>query len=251
MREGQEMESGYYAALTGLLARSQALDSVASNLANAGTAGFRAQRDYFRDVLAGPRVNDSQLDQTVDNYGVLGGTMLDLAQGPIQATGNPLDIAIQGSGFFAVQTPNGVRFTRDGRLVRSTKGVLMTGDGYPVLNAKDKPILLPSGRPVIGEDGTISVDGAVAGKIAVFQFAGTRSLQAEGVGLYRPVGKSKAALGTGFTLRQGALEGSNQDVIHGAMDLIFVQRQAQMMEKALSIFYNDFNKTATQDLPKV
>lgn len=245
------MESGYYAALTGLLARSQALDSVASNLANAGTAGFRAQQDYFRDVLAGPRVNDSQLDQTVDNYGVLGGTLLDLAQGPIQATGNPLDLAIQGGGFFAVQTPNGVRYTRDGRLVRSTKGVLMTGDGDPVLNAKGKPIVLPTGRPVIGEDGTISVDGAIAGKIAVFQFAGARDLEAEGVGLYRPVGKAKPAPATGFTLRQGALEGSNQDVIHGTMDLIFVQRQAQMMEKALSIFYNDFNKTATQDLPKV
>ena len=245
------MESGYYAALTGLLARSQALDSVASNLANAGTAGFRAQRDYFRDVLAGPRVNDSQLDQTVNNYGVLGGTMINLAQGAIQATGNPLDLAIQGQGFFAVQTPHGVRYTRDGRLMRSPSGLLVTGDAQPVLDIKGRPIVLPAGRPVVGADGTISVAGAIAGRIAVFQFSGAQDLQAEGVGLYRPVGQVKPRLGTDFSIRQGALEGSNQDVIHGTMDLIFVQRQAQMMEKALSIFYNDFNKTATEELPKV
>lgn len=246
------MQSGYYAALTGLLARSQTLDTIASNLANVGTAGFRAQTDYFRDILAGPRVNDSQLDQAINNYGVLGGTVLDLAQGAIKETGNPLDIAIQGEGFFAVKTPAGIRYTRDGRLVRTSKGTLCTADGnYPVLNAKDKEISLPPGNPVIGSDGSISYDGAIAGKIAVFHFKDTRNLQAEGVNQYRPLGKEKPTLSKDFTIRQGALEGSNQDVIHGTMQLILAQRQAQMMEKALTIFYDDFNKPATEDLPKV
>ena len=244
------MESGYYAALTGLVARSQALDSVAGNLANAGTAGFRAERDYFRDTLAGPNVNDSQLNGAINNYGVLGGTMLDLGQGPIQHTGNPLDLAIQGHGFFAIQTANGVRYTRDGQLMRATNGELVTSDGMPVLNLKDKPILLPAGRPVIGADGTVSVGGAVVGRIGIFDFAGAHELSAEGVGRYKPVGGAKPMAGKGFSIRQGALEGSNQSVIHGTMELIMVQRQAQMMQKALSIFYNDFNKSATQELPK-
>lgn len=244
------MESGYYAALTGLVAQSQALDSVASNLANSGTAGFRAERDYFRNAIVGPTANDSQLNGAINNYGVLGGTMLDLGQGPIQETGNPLDLAIQGQGFFAIQTANGVRYTRDGQLMRATNGQLMTSDGMPVLNPKGKPILLPAGKPVVGADGAVSVDGAVVGQVGIFDFAGANDLAAEGVGRYMPVGKAKPVAGKGFSIRQGALEGSNQDVIHGTMQLVFAERQAQMMQKALSIFYNDFNKSATEELPK-
>lgn len=246
------MQSGYYAALTGLLARSQTLDTVASNLANVGTSGFRAQSDFFSNVLAGPRVNDSQLDQAVNNYGVLGGTVVDLTQGAIKETGNPLDIAIQGEGFFAVKTPAGIRYTRDGRLVRAADGKLTTADGnYPVLNAKDKEISLPPGNPVIGSDGTISYDGAIAGGVAVFRFKSANDLKADGVNLYQSLSKTKPAISKDFTIRQGALEGSNQDVIQGTMQLVLAQRQAQMMEKAITIFYDDFNKPATEDLPKV
>lgn len=244
------MESGYYAALTGLLAQSQTLDSVAGNLANAGTAGFRAERDYFRDAVVGTGAEESQVNAAVNNYGVLGGTMLDLAQGPMQETGNPLDVAIQGQGFFAIRTGNGVRYTRDGELMRAASGELVTADGMPVLNPKNKPILLPAGKPVIGADGTVSVDGAEVGQIGVFEFAGANELAAEGTGRYMPVGKAKPTAAKNFTLRQGALEDSNQDVIHGTMDLIFAERQGQMMQKALSIFYNDFNKSATEELPK-
>jgi flagellar basal-body rod protein FlgF/flagellar basal-body rod protein FlgG len=244
------LESGYYAALTGLLAQSQTLDSVAGNLANAGTAGFRAERDYFRDAIVGANAGNSQVNGAINNYGVLGGTMLDLAQGPIQQTGNPLDLAIQGQGFFAIRTANGVRYTRDGELMRATNGELVTADGMPVLNLKDKPIVLPAGKPVIGTDGTVSVDGAAVGQIGVFEFGSANELAAEGVGRYVPVGKAKPTAARGFSIRQGALEGSNQDVIHGTMDLIFAERQGQMMQKALSIFYNDFNKSATEELPK-
>jgi flagellar basal-body rod protein FlgF/flagellar basal-body rod protein FlgG len=108
------MDSGYYAAVTGLEARTQALDLAATNLANASTPGYRAEQEYFRSVLLGPDAADSQLGQTVNNYGLLGGDRLNLAQGALQQTGNPLDLAIEGEGFFMVQTPNGPRFTRDG-----------------------------------------------------------------------------------------------------------------------------------------
>ena len=80
--------SGYYAALTGLVARSQALDTAASNLANAQTPGYRAEREYFRSILLGQDARDSQLGHTVDNYGLLGGDMLNMAQGAINQTGN-------------------------------------------------------------------------------------------------------------------------------------------------------------------
>ncbi len=94
------MDSGYYAAMTGLVARTQALDTAAANLANAQTPGYRAEREFFRSVLLGPDAADSQLGATVNNYGLLGGDRLSMAQGALEPTGNPLDLAIEGQGFF-------------------------------------------------------------------------------------------------------------------------------------------------------
>jgi len=98
------MDSGYYAAMAGLVARTQALDTAASNLANAQTPGYRAEREFFRSVLLGPDALNSQLGRTVNNFGLLGGDQLSMAQGALTATGNPLDLAIEGEGFFEVQT---------------------------------------------------------------------------------------------------------------------------------------------------
>src|SRR5689334_18788704 len=98
------MDSGYYAAFAGLLSRSQALDTASSNLANAQTAGYRAEREFFRSFLLGPDAETSQVGQAVNAYGVLGGDRLNLEQGALQTTGNPLDLAIEGQGFFEVQT---------------------------------------------------------------------------------------------------------------------------------------------------
>ncbi len=120
------MDSGYYAAFSGWLARSQALDVAAGNLANAGTAGYRAERDYFRSAILGPDVLDSQLNTTVNAFGVLGGSRLDLGQGALTPTGNPVDLAIEGDGFFAIQTKQGVRYTRDGQFERAQDGTLTT-----------------------------------------------------------------------------------------------------------------------------
>lgn len=105
------MDSGLYAVYTGLLARTQALDTAANNLANAGTVGFRAQRDYFRSALAGigEQNSASQVGGAVNDFGVLGGDIIDQSQGAVTATGNPLDLALNGPGFFAIQTSQGVQ----------------------------------------------------------------------------------------------------------------------------------------------
>src|SRR5215475_534016 len=128
------MDSGYYAAMTGLMARTQALDTAAANLANAQTPGYRAEREYFRSVLLGPNALDSQLGGAINHYGLLGGDRLNLGQGALQQTGNPLDLAIEGQGFFAVETGHGLRFTREGGFHRSPAGLLVTEAGEPVLS---------------------------------------------------------------------------------------------------------------------
>lgn len=251
------MDSGLYAAYTGLLSRTQALDTAANNLANAGTSGFRAQRDYFRGVLAGGMdenpLTASQVGQAVNGFGVLGGDRLDFSQGQMETTGNPLDLALQGAGFFAIQTPNGVRYTRNGSFTRSSDGVLETSSGEPVLDGKMQSITIPTGSIHISADGTVSVStaggSAIAGQVGVFDFADESVLTAEGTDRFTANG-AKPIAGTA-EVQQGSLEDSNEDAIHGTMQMVLVERQAEMMQRALRVFDNDFDKIATEDLPRV
>jgi flagellar basal-body rod protein FlgF len=251
------MDSGLYAAYTGLLARTQALDTAANNLANAGTVGFRAQRDYFRSALAGieNEVSSSQVGDAVNDFGVLGGNVIDQGQGAVNVTGNPLDLALNGAGFFAIQTTSGVQYTRDGGFTRSDAGVLQTAQGEPVLDNNGKPITIPTGAVAIAADGTISVataDGsAIAGKLGVFQFPADTPLIALGVNRFAAPDGTTPVSAADPTVQQGSLEGANLDAVHGTMQLILVQRQAEMMQKALSVFNNDFGKTAAEDLGRV
>ncbi len=245
------MDSGYYAAMTGLVARSQALDTAAANLANAQTPGYRAEREYFRAVLLGPEAADSQLGRTVNNYGLLGGDQLYLGQGQLQQTGNPLDLAIQGEGFFAIQTAQGIRYTRDGAFRRTQQGQLVTAAGEPVLSSAGKPIPVPPGEVSVGADGVLSAAGGTVATVGVFSFpAGTR-LTPEGANRYAAPQGVKPVPSRDASVQQGAIEAANQDTITGTLDLLSMQRQAEMMQKALTVFHTEFNKIATEDLPKV
>ena len=245
------MDSGYYAAMTGLVARNQALDAAAANLANAQTPGYRAEREYFRSVLLGPDALDSQLGRTVNNYGLLGGDRLSMAQGALQSTGNEFDLAIEGEGFFQIQTANGVRYTRDGSFHRAQSGQLVTSSGEPVLSSAGKPIAIPPGAVAVGADGTLSVAGGTVAVIGVVSFPAGTNLAAEGNNRYVvPVGVSPKAA-SGASIHQGALESANQDEVQGSLDLLMMQRQAEMMQRALTVFHTEFNKFAAEDLPRV
>ncbi len=244
------MDSGLYAAYTGLLARTQALDTAANNLANAGTNGFRAQRETFRGVVSNglsAGVASSQVGETVNSYGVLGGTRVDLSQGPLASTGNPLDLGIDGAGFFAIQTKQGVRYTRDGAFSESVGGQLQTAAGEAVLDTAGQPIVVPSGAVGVSSDGTVSVGGNVVARVGVFGFQ-NGALTAEGANRFVASGTASAADGA---VRQGAVEGANQDAVHGSMQMILVERQAEMMQKALSVFDGQFDKTAVEEIARV
>ncbi len=244
------MDSGYYAAYAGLLARTQALDSAASNLSNANTNGFRAEREYFRGVILGPEAADSQVNRTINDYGVLGGNRLDLGQGPLVHTGNVLDAAIEGDGFFSIKTAAGQRFTRDGSWARGADGTLTTQHGEPVLDSHGKNIRIPSeGAVSIGSDGVISIGGAALAQIGVFHVSPS-DLTPEGTNRYTSRVNQPAAASS-FTVHQGSVESSNQDIVQGSLQLVLVQRQAEMMQKALSIFNSSFDKPASEDLPRV
>jgi flagellar basal-body rod protein FlgF/flagellar basal-body rod protein FlgG len=245
------MDSGYYAAMAGLVARTQALDTAAANLANAQTPGYRAEREYFRSYLLGPDAADSQLGQAANRYGLLGGDRLSMTQGAMEETGNPLDLAIVGSGFFAVQTANGVRYTRDGSFHRSQQGLLVTEKDEPVLSTKRQTIAIPPGELSVGADGTLSVNGGSVAGLGIFKFPPTTDLTPEGSDRYAAPDGALSSQSQDAVIREGALEGANLDVVQGTLDLMVMQRQAEMMQKALTVFHTDFNKTAVEELPKV
>jgi flagellar basal-body rod protein FlgF/flagellar basal-body rod protein FlgG len=194
---------------------------------------------------------NSQLGQTVNNFGLLGGDRLNMGQGALQQTGNPLDLAVEGEGFFQVETPNGLRYTRDGSFHRAQNGQLVTSAGELVLSTAGKPIAIPPGEVTVGADGVVSVAGGAVAMVGVFTFPSGTQLTPEGANRYVAPAGVTAVISKKATVHQGAIESANQDVIQGTLDLIVMQRQAEMMQKALTVFHTEFNKIATEDLPRV
>jgi flagellar basal-body rod protein FlgF len=244
------LDSGYYAACAGLRAQTQALEVVASNVANINTAGFRGQQPMFRSLLAsaGSELADP-LNRAINDFGVLGGSRTDLSVGNLDRTGNPLDLAIEGPGFFAVQTQAGTLYTRNGNFQVSASGQLTTGAGDPVLGEQG-PIAMPSGPTTISADGTISTNGAVAGKLRTVEFVPGSSPVAVGNSYYSAPEKGLRPAAASY-IRQNMLESSNVNPTMAVVDLITVQRHAEMLERAMSAFQSSLDRIATSDLPKV
>lgn len=257
------MDSGFYSSFTGFAERMNALEVIANNLANANTVGFKAQREFYRSFLASlgsqppvlPAAGVAQvLNQSINRFGVLGGSSTDNSQGVLESTGNDTDLALEGPGYFAVLTKNGLRYTRNGGFRLDAKRNLVTQQGDEVLSAQPsrqpKPVQIPTGKLSISADGSVSVDGALLSKLRIDDFPKNAGLAQEGDNyLVAPANAHPVAASA--AVRQGMLESSNSDPVVSTVALIDLQRTAQIMERALSIFNNDFNRTAAQDLPRV
>ena len=244
------MDSGFYAACTGLLSQTDALELTANNLANLNTPGYKGQLEFYSSLQAsmgGRRL--SSLNQAVNDYGVLGGAAVDLRAGEFQKTGNDLDLAMQGSGFFVINTPAGIRYTRNGNFHTDAAGNLLTATGDAVMGGQG-PVQLPGGAITISSDGTISQGGAVVATMKLVTFKPGTSLAAEGNSYYQaPAGSDQPA--DDPRLSQGMLESSNLNAVSATVGLITLQRHAQLMEQALSIFHSVFNAAPAQDLSRV
>ncbi len=244
------MDSGLYAACTALIARTQSLDLAANNLANVNTTGYKSQQTTFRSLLASRSAAPaSDLNRAVNDYAVLGNTRIDSGQGSLEKTENDFDCAIQGPAFFSVQTKAGVRYTRDGRFQLSPNRELVNGEGDPVLGDQG-PLRIPNGTLSISNDGTVSVDGALVGKLKLAEFAPNAPLVAEGRTYYSAApGSVQPVLNS--SVKQGAIESSNVNPVSAAVDLVTLQRHAELLQRTLSIFHSDFNRAAAEELPRV
>jgi flagellar basal-body rod protein FlgF len=244
------MDSGFYSAFTGLAARMQSLDLLANNLANVNTAGYKSQKEFYRAFTASLTNRAiTPVNQAINDFGLMGGARVDLSAGSLQSTGNDTDLALDGAGFFVVDTKAGTRYTRNGNFSLNTLRQLVDAQGN-LVQGQGGPIQLPSGNATITTDGTVSVDGAVVAQLKTVDFAPGTQLVPEGnTDLVAPA--DAQTIPAEGLVRQRMLEGSNSDPITSAVALIDLQRNAEMMQRALTIFNTDFNQTAVQELPRV
>jgi flagellar basal-body rod protein FlgG len=230
------MTRGIYTIASGGVAAMARLDAAAQNLANVGTAGYKAERVTFalRPLVAGPAGVDPVLARTAAQVEHVA-TVRDFSQGPIRTTGNPLDVAMAGTGFFAVQTARGERYTRQGSFERDAEGYLATVGGARVLSDQQTDIRLGDGVVEIGEDGTIRADGTEVARLRVVGFGDRPGLVPEGRALFAPAPGAVARALTANETRvvPAAIEGANVDAVRGLVDLVELTRGFESYMKAL------------------
>lgn len=233
------MSSGIYVATAGATAQSAALDATANNIANASTAGFRADRVVFREALTAARSAD------ISSVGP-GTARIDSQAGALTTTDNPLDLALEGDGYFGVDTPNGPRYTRAGNFRLDAERTVVTADGHAVRGEGGAPIVVPPEATAIAvaNDGTISADGEPIGKLELVRFA-SNQLQRQGGTLYAANGPPET--GEAPLVRSGMLEASNVNVVRGVVDLVKVSRTYESLMKVIQ-GYHDVESRAARDL---
>lgn len=159
------MQNGLYVALSSQIALEKRLNTIADNVANASTIGFRATAVKFEDVV-------SSIDDKSLSFVSTGDTYMSTASGPLRETGNPFDFAIRGDAWFGIETPAGPVMTRDGRFTLTENGELVSIEGYPVLDAGGAPIQLDprNGPPRAGADGSLRQGDNLVGALGLFSF---------------------------------------------------------------------------------
>jgi flagellar basal-body rod protein FlgF len=244
------MDSLTITAASGLRARMESLDMLANNIANSETGGYKTDREFYNlytspEAMAGDG-ETSTLPVIEKNY-------TDFSPGSVRPTSNPLDFAIQGKGFFTVNSPSGVAYTRNGSFQISSAGTLVTADGNAVLDSAGKTITLDPSVPVsVGPDGTVTQSGTTAAQLTLVDFANPGDLMKQGNTMFRPSDPKTQPVpaATSSEIQQGKLEGSNVSSSEAAVRLVSVMRQFEMMQKAIAIG-KEMDAKSIQEVAKV
>lgn len=233
------MADGIYAALSGGMASLEVLDVLSNNLANADAHGYKTDRPVFAEALAQARGPQNDVVQVATR-----GTLVDTAQGALQHTKNPLDVAMNGDGFFTVATPAGERLTRRGDFRLGEGGLLQTGSGHVVLGEKG-PVRIPAGNLVIDEKGGLTVDGAPLDRLKLAS-APAASLRKEGDGLFTSAAVTSGAEGQ---VVQGSLERSNVSAVGTMSQLMMASRSFELAVQMMQS-YRRMDEKLVQDMGK-
>lgn len=277
------MNSEAYLVYQGMRARQRALDVLANNLANASTAGFKADRLLYRSVEAaqlealgangkvapqGSSAASSEVQTpqqtaqsiadaaaadpaTAREVNMLTNGTIDYSSGAMRQTGRSLDMAIAGDGLFAVQTARGERYTRAGSFTLDASGQLVTAGGDLVIG-QNGGITIPPGELSVGSDGTISVDGRQIDRLKIVAFADPRSmLIKEGASLFAAGGGVRPREDDASRVEQGMLEGSNVNSITEMAAMIQNGREFESLQRSISLMMNDLGRKVSTELGRL
>ncbi len=256
------------------MAQTQRLETIANNLANVNTPGFKRDSQIFKEYLSAyekqpavvevPRIPAS-IESFYDMQGGdksfvdSAGTYTDFQQGFLKQTGNPLDIAIEGKGFFEILTPDGVKLTRAGNFSLDSEGRVVTKQGYPVLkdgglgaDPQSRMIKTNGAKLSISPQGEIFEGQENLGKLAVLEVGNRDSLLKTGSGLFgfKDNLDPKLSLSPESVVHQGTIEASNVNTVREMTDMITATRTFESTQKAIQA-YDEMHKRLVNDVPKL
>lgn len=249
-------DNGIYVSLSGALAQTQRLDTIANNIANVNTPGFKKDTQVFReyltaaekqpDVIAAPKVTasiESFYDSQGGEKGFVDsiGTHTDFSQAQLKATGNNFDLGIEGKGFFEVLTPQGVRFTRNGAFRVDQSGKLVTKEGFPVLreglgeDPNGRTIQLNSSNVTVAYSGEIFQGNEAVSRLSMVKVQNPEILEKVGSSFYKIKNNANAelAMASDAQIHQGFLEQSNINIVKEMTDMITATRAFEANQQAM------------------
>lgn len=232
-----EMNRGIYTALSGGIAYEKMLDLISNNVANINTSGFKADRPVFKvDVPPQtpeiPDSNEQQDTQPANDkfYTEIDSLFTDFSPGVIKQTGNILDLAIEGDGFFVIDTSDGPRYTRSGNFTLNASNMLTTIDGYMVMG-ENGPIILEQGKITIDSEGRVSVNGSEVNRLRVVEFERPYNLVKDHGNMFAGSGERPAER---YKVLQGAIELSNVNPVKEMASMIAVLRGYESYQKVMT-----------------
>jgi flagellar basal-body rod protein FlgG len=245
------MDSGLYAAYSGLRTNSDILEILSNNLANINTTGFKGDQAFlniYNNTVSG---NEVSLDRVLNDSSVVQGSSINFLPGTLKTTGRDLDLALEGRGFFVVQGPAGALYTRNGNLRLDSDGRLVTSEGLALLG-QNGPVQIPEGIVTVSKDGVIQVNGSEVDTLQVVDFPDLRRMEKVGNSMFRlQSGETIQPSPVEAAVVQGSLEQSNVNPVREMMLMISVMRQFEGLQKAIYTLMNTVNGRSINDVGQV
>lgn len=243
------MNYGLYTIFLGMRARQNTLESQANNIANASTAGFKAQRMIYSTFEAEKKGDG---DRQLLVAGASASTNTDFSTGSMQQTGRGMDVAIEGDAFLQIQTPRGVRYTRAGNMTVNDGGQLVTKNGDLIVGEKG-PITIPRDAELsIGRKGALSAGGNDIDSLKLVRFDNpAAALMKDGDSMFVATGTEAPQAATDSKIIQGSLEGSNVNSVTEMVAMINNNREFESLQKSLTLLMNDMGRKISGEIGKI
>ena len=263
------MFNGVYTAASGMITQMNRVNNITNNISNVNTPGFKREGINIKSWsrISGfsnlklplePDTDKSKgfINETINSVAHMDKSYIDFSKGPFKRTGNDLDFSIEGSGFFAVLTPNGVAYTKDGEFSINKDGVLVQrGTGYPVLGENyfknSKLIKLTGLKNTIEPDGAVKVDGAKVDTIAIRNFNNYSNLIHNADNTFSTTNNEQPVVEKNFKLDRGYLETSNVKIVREMVSLIEAQRSFDRYQKVIDALGNDLASDVIEKISRV